>query len=247
MKIKMILIDDEIGARESVAHLLNVYCPQAELIAQAASVQEGVEVLTTMQPDVLLLDIRMSDGTGFELLKALPDLACQVIFITAYDQYALQALKWSALDYLLKPIDPDELVAAFQKAATSYHQPQQRLKQDTLKASFNWDARKLILTTQENIHVVNIEDIIRCEATNNYTQFYLINNRKLLVSKTLKEYQDLLQGYGFFRLHHSHLINIHHLDRYSKRERGTIVRSDQSVVPVSLRRKEHLLQILKAK
>jgi two-component system LytT family response regulator len=246
MKIKAVFIDDEIGARETISQLIKLYCPNVELIAEAASVQEGVKVLSVTEPDVLLLDIRMNDGTGFDLLDQFPDLECQIVFVTAYDQYALQALKCSALDYLLKPIDPDELAAAFEKAAKAIDQNQQRLKLNTLKDNFNRDARKVILTTHDSIYVVNVDDIIRCEATGNYTQFYLTSNRKLLVSKTLKEYEELLHPYHFYRLHHSHLINLQHLERYNKKDGGSIIMSDQSAVPVSLRRKEQLLQLLKA-
>jgi len=246
MKIKAALIDDEIGAREAIAHLLEMYCPQVDLVAEAASVQEGITMLTAAQPEVLLLDIKMNDGTGFDLLEQLPDLECLVIFITAYDQYALQALKCSAVDYLLKPIDPHELTQAFEKATKALSLTQQRLKIDTLRDNVNWNSRKVILTTQESIHVVSVDDIIRCEATSNYTQFYLTNNRRLLVSQTLKEYEDLLQPYPFYRLHHTHLINLRHLERYNKKDGGFVIMSDQSTVPVSVRRKEQLLQLLKA-
>lgn len=135
---------------------------------------------------------------------------------------------------------------AFGKVTKAVGQTSQQLKMHALVENFNRDARKLILTTQESIYVVNVDDIIRCEATGNYTQFYLTDNRKLLVSKTLKEYEDLLQPYNFYRLHHSHLINLRHLERYNKKEGGSIIMSDQSTVPVSLRKKEQLLQLFKS-
>jgi two-component system LytT family response regulator len=182
------------------------------------------------------------DGTGFDLLKKFEKISFRVIFITAHEEHAIKAFKFSALDYILKPITAGELLNAVEKFKDL------RIKEDTgLKLSAflsNLDKiKKIVLKTAESIHIVNVKNIIRCESDVNYTTFYMENGEKLLVSKTLKEYADLLESSGFYRPHQSHLINLEHILRYDKSEGGHLVMADESIVPVSSRKKEELFRI----
>jgi two-component system LytT family response regulator len=244
VKTRTVIIDDEAGARDTLSRMVGRFLPTVDIVAEAADVRSGIHVLTETRPDVVLLDIKMADGTGFDLLQQLPNLRCKVIFVTAYSQYAVQAFKCSAVDYLLKPVDPDDLIAAFAKAEEALAQENLRTKLDVLLHNMTQGSRRIVLTTAESMHVVNVEEVIRCEASDNYTVFFLTGHRKILVSKTLKEYESLLLPHNFFRLHHSHLINLQHLERYDKRDGGIVMR-DGSILPVSSRKKDQLMQALK--
>lgn len=249
LKLRTVLVDDEPGAREALAALLQAYCPQAELVGQADGVQAGVELIKRTAPDLVVLDVELADGDGFGLLQHFAAVEFKIVFVTAHREYALRALKCSALDFLLKPVDPDELVAAVQKAekalAQTTLQAQLQALLDNL-ASGEKEPKKLVLRTAESVYVVSSADIIRCEAAGNYTQFFLKNGNRLLISKTLKEYDELLQKSGFFRAHQSHLVNLQYLERYDKRDGGVVVLQDKSAVPVAGRQRERLFELLGA-
>jgi len=244
--LRTIIIDDEASVRKSLEKLVNRNCPNVKLIAEADGVKSGVEAINNYHPDLVLLDIKMDDGTGFDLLKQLEPVDFKVIFITAYDQYAIKAFKFSALDYLLKPVDPDDLAEAVKKAEKLVmHELNQQL--NTLEENMltqEKSKKKIILKTFENIHLVKLPDIIYCESQDNYTNFHLMNDKKILVSNTLKEYDEMLSEYGFFRAHKSYLINLIHIDRFEKAEGGSIVLVNEIKLPVASRKKDQLLEML---
>ncbi|MCD4696366.1 MAG: LytTR family DNA-binding domain-containing protein [Bacteroidales bacterium] len=245
--MKIIIIDDEARTRKSIADLLKFSPQNVTLVAEAENVATGITAITTHKPDLVLLDINMPDGTGFDLLKKLNDINFKIIFITAYEEYAVQAFEFSAIDYILKPVDPQKLFDAINKAHHRVEQENISLKLNALFANLENSAsenKKLVLKTAENIYIVNTNDIVRCESDAGYTQFYLLGGKKILVSKNLKEYEDMLDGYGFYRIHQSHLINLKYIDHYSKIEGGDVVMKDNSYLPVARRKKDSFLKLL---
>ena len=247
--IKTIVIDDEVKARETILNMLQVYCPDVEVIDTAGSVQEGREVLDRNKPELLLLDIKMADGTGFDLLRKMKEVDFLVIFITAFEEFAIRAIKFSAIDYILKPLDPDELVNAIEKAKLALHKENMNEKLSALYDnldSLNTNTKKLVLKTSDSVHIVNIRDIIRCESEKNYTHIYTAESDKITVSRTLKEYNEMLVNFKFFRVHQSHLINLEHVKRYEKQGSGVLVMDDGSVVPVAFRKKDDLMKVFKS-
>jgi len=243
--LRTIIIDDEAHILQAVEKLVNQYCPNVKIVAKADSVKSGFKTIKKYHPDLVLLDIKMEDGTGFDLLKQLEPVDFKVIFITAYDQYAIKAFKFSALDYLLKPCDADDLILAVNKAEKLVMK-EMNTQLDTLADNIQTEdssKKKIILKTFDNIHLMKISDIIYCESDINYTNFYLLNGNKIIVSVTLKEYDEMLSEYGFFRVHKSFLINLSHINRFDKSEGGYIVLSNDNRVPVASRKREQLLEL----
>lgn len=245
--IRALIVEDERMSRETLKGLLIRYCPTVELVGEAEGYRQGVEKIRKYEPDVVFLDILMPDGSGFRLLEETKDVEFDVIFTTAFDQYAIKAIKYSALDYLLKPIDPQELVEAVKKVESrkSYAQKSRSIETllDNIKGPTE-DPHKIILSTSEKIHVVDVNDIIRCESDNYYTYFFFKDGSKLLISKTLKENEELLAHHNFIRPHKSHLVNIKYIKSFIRHDGGYIVMSDGSKVPVSRRKKEKIMEIL---
>ena len=244
--MNVVIIDDDSRIVSIISNLISSYFTDIKMVATAADIAGGYQVIMDNSPDLLFLDIDLPDGTGFDLLKKIPDINFKIIFVTAYEEYAIQAIKVSALDYLLKPIDTEELVKAVNKARELINHEEEQLKINSLINNIEGEKvlKRLALNTAECLHFVNIDEIIRCEADNNYTFFYLTGNRKILVSKTIKEYSDLLQKAGFLRVHQSHLINTAFLDRYVKSDGGYLQMKDMSSVPISLQRKHEILKKL---
>jgi two-component system LytT family response regulator len=243
--IKAAVIDDEMMARETITEMINLYCPDVEIVGQAENVKNGVSLIQTTRPDVLLLDIQLTDGTGFDILKQLNHFTYKVIFITAYEDYALKAIKFSALDYVLKPVDPNDLIAAVEKAKESVEEKNNSVKLQALLNNINSlpnGMKKIVLKTANNVHLINLNDIIRCQSDKNYTHFHIRDHEVVVVSKTLKEFDDILSDLKFFRVHQSHLINMIHVKRYEKSDGGYVVMSDGSIVPVSFRKKDELMK-----
>lgn len=239
--MKAILIDDEISNLENLRTLLEKHCPQVSILATAQNVNDAVSVIEKHAPDLVFLDIQMGEQTGFDVLSLLPNRNFEVIFVTAYDQYGIQAVKFAALDYLLKPIDIDELVNAVNKAdqklTTQTQNSQiefllQQLKKPETSAS------KIALQMQSETRYVALSEIIRCEADNTYTFFFLTNDEKILVSKSLKEYADLLQPNGFLRTHQSHLVNPAFVKSWLKEDGGILLLTSGEKIPVSKPNKE---------
>ncbi len=243
--ISTLIIDDELHIREMISQIIKDHCPEIEVIASTGSVHESVQAIQNLNPDLILLDIKMPDGTGFDLLQKLETIDFKIIFITAYEEHAIKAFQFSAIDYLLKPIDPQELVQGIQKAIHAIH-AEMSLKLSTLFGHLSPNdsgEKKIILKTSDNIHLIKINDIIHLDSDQNYTAFHFKDNKSITVSRTLKDYEDLLIEFGFFRVHKSHLINIHYIDRFEKAEGGTVVMSNQSRIPVASRKRDQLLEL----
>jgi len=243
--LRTIIIDDEDHIRHSLKKLVATYCPNIKVVAFAESVKSGVRAIRKHQPDLVLLDIKMDDGTGFDLLKKLEPIDFKVIFITAYDQYAIKAFKFSALDYILKPVDPDDLIQAVNKAEKLVLK-ELNTQLGALVNNMQTDdtsKQKIILKTFDNIYLIKIQDIGYCESDDNYTNFHLVNGNEILVSNTLKEYDEMLNEHGFFRVHKSFLINLIHVERFEKSDGGYIILSDESKIPVASRKREQLLEL----
>ncbi len=245
---KAIIIDDENRTRELIAKMVNSFGFDIEAIPAGENVQSGIKAIEEMKPDIVFLDIQMPDGTGFDVLKSVKNKDFEVIFVTAHEEYAIKAIKFSALDYLLKPIDPTELKAAVQKAleaSENRHKEKEEGQFDALQYNIQSNQkRRLVLKTQESVFVVELDEIIRCEADRNYTSFFLANGKKILVSKTLKEYETLLSPHNFLRVQQSHLINLDYVDRYDKGNGGSVVMKDGSEVPLSPAKREIFFKII---
>lgn len=248
--IKAFIIDDVEKARSALKSDIKTYCPTVQVIGEADGVETGLQLIKNTTPDVIFLDIRMSDGSGFDLIAKLRQqgsIPFQIIFTTAYDEYAIKAFKFSAIDYLLKPVDHEDLIQAVQKIKTTDVQSSLKENMELLlesMKSIKTSNKRIALNSIDKIQVVNVDDIIQCESQKNYTLFYLTNKKQVLVTRTLKEFEDMLEGDNFLRVHHSHLINVKHLKEYVKTDGGYAMMSDGSEVPVSVRKKEHLLSLL---
>jgi two-component system, LytTR family, response regulator len=245
--INAVIIEDEKKSREVLESLVRQNCPDVNIIGVADSVEHGVELIRKVNPELVFLDIEMADGSGFDLLEKLPNPSFEVIFTTASDQHALRAIKYSAIDYLLKPIDSDELKLAVEKITKKQlgNTNLENLKfllQNFRKPSESYS--KITLPTGNAYEIVNVKEIIRCEADGSYTSFFLENKRKLLVSASLKHYEDLLPTDEFIRVHHHHLINMNHVVRYLKTDGGYAVMSDGTQIEISRRKKDTFLQRL---
>jgi two-component system LytT family response regulator len=243
--LRTLIIDDEKPVRESLQELLHANCPNVKLVGHADSVRSGVAAIFEHHPDLILLDIKMADGTGFDLLEQVEPAGCKVIFITAYNEYAIKAIKFSALDYLLKPVDSAELIEAVNRADRMVSR-ELKTQLDTLVHNLNTDDRskkKIILKTFDNIYLVKVSDIICCESDGRYSTFYLQSGDKVIVSNALKYYQDILSEFGFYRVHKSFLINMEHIQRFEKSEGGYIILTNNLKIPVASRKKEELLEL----
>ncbi len=244
--IKTVIIEDEQKSMEVLAALIRRNCPDLEIVATAANVAQGVEIIRQYQPALVFLDVSMPDGSGFDLLEKV-DQKFELIFATASDQYAIKAIKFSACDYLLKPIDAEELVAAVDKVKLKQNQlpsmDNLRFLVDQLKRADD-NFQKITLPTGNAYEIVNIRDIIRCEADGSYTVFYLTDKRKLLISAGLKHYEELLPERDFIRVHHHHLINMNHVLRFLKEDGGYAIMSDGSKIEISRRKKEAFMERL---
>jgi two-component system LytT family response regulator len=246
--IKAIIIDDERKSREALRGLLERYCPNVMLAGEADGVRSGMELIKETTPDVVFLDIQMQDGSGFKMLDYLDQIDFVVIFTTAFDQFAIRAIKYSALDYLLKPIVPQELIDAINKAETiklSKKQLEGKSIEQLLEAQQKeLDSPSITLATAEKIHMIKVNNIIRCESDNYYTKFFLADGKPLMFSKTLKEIEKLLVGFNFMRPHKSHLVNLKHINGFLKHDGGFIVMTDGAEVPVARRKREMVLEVL---
>jgi two-component system, LytTR family, response regulator len=244
--IKAIIIDDEKKSRDALMGLIDRYCPEVFVIAQAEGCKEGIEKVKMHHPDIVFLDIQMPDGSGFNFLEAFEEFSFEVIFATAHDQYAIQAIKCSALDYLLKPINPDDLKGAIQKYIEKNDKGQIT---NNIKVLLNnikpgSENKKIILSTAEGIHILTTDEIIRCESDDYYTKFFLTDGKTILLSKTLKQNEAMLSDFDFIRPHKSHLVNIKFIKSYLKVDGGYILMTDGCKIPVSRRKRDSIISIL---
>jgi two-component system LytT family response regulator len=244
--IKAIIIDDEPYSCESLATLLERYCPQVKVIDTCHSGLSALQSIKEYEPQLAFLDIEMPQMNGFELLEKLPEVNFQLIFTTSYDQYAIKAIKFSALDYLLKPIDREELQKAVHKAIQHIQRPLPQQLETLLQKIRHPGAaiQKIALPTVEGLQMIAIDSIISCSSDSNYTTLWLKDKRKAIASRTLKEIEEMLDEYSFLRVHHSYLINLNEVEKYIKGEGGYLMMSDGSTVNVSRSRKEMLLKKL---
>ena len=252
MTTKIIIVDDEEGARESLSNIIDQYFLKAKVIAKADNIEAAHRKITTYKPDLVLLDIEMPFGSGFDLLNKFDKIDFDIIFITAYDHYALKAIKYAALDYLLKPVDLDELRQAIKK-----HQEKPREEDDRQKSydtfmdnlqhpeNHKGNGRKVGLPDGGGLTFVNLDEILRCESEGNYTNIYLTSGKKILVAKTMGEYEEQFKGENFFRIHRSHLINVNHLKKFVKGGSSShVLMSDGSKADVSRRKKSEFIEFL---
>lgn len=245
--MKAILIDDELSNLENLQTLLIKHCPQVTIMSTAQNVSDAVEAIGKHAPHLIFLDIQMGQQTGFDVLKLLPKRDFEVIFVTAYDQYGIQAVKFAALDYLLKPIDIEELANAVKKAeyklATHIQTSQLDFLLQQLKRP-ETNITKIALQMQSQIRYVPLSEIIRCEADDSYTHFFLANSEKIMVSRSLKEYADLMRPSGFLRTHQSHLVNPKYVKSWLKEDGGILLLTTGEKIPVSKPNKETIKQAL---
>lgn len=245
--LRAVVIDDIEKIRKENIATIKATCPGISVVGQAESVASGIKTIKQLTPDLVFLDVEMSDGTGFDLLQKLSPITFKVIFITGYEDFAIRAFRFSAIDYLLKPLDRRELLDAVKKVEDSLSREVFDMKLHNLFTNLERpkNLQKLVLKTSDKIYSVNIQDIIHCESDKNYTTFYFINAPNLVVSTNLKEYEMLLSPHNFFRTHKSHLINMTYFDHFIKSEGGnTIVMKNKASIPLSVRKKEEFLVLL---
>ncbi len=233
--LRCVIVDDEPDAIQFIQSIITEYCPGLEVVGAANSAKDGVDVIRDTIPDLVFLDVQMPHGSGFDLLSSFQEKSFEVIFITAFNHYAIQAIKFSAVDYILKPININEFLEAIKKveekrASLEYKNMSYGALLENLRSP---KPSKLAIPTGDGIEYLNTDDIIRVEADRSYSWFYLTNNRKHLVSRNLKEYQELLNDLNFFRPHNSHLINLEHVHKFIRHEGGYIEMDDHSTVPLS--------------
>ena len=241
--IRAIIVDDEHYCCDTLETMLEKYCPDVELIAVAHSGEEAFDSIHKYQPDLVFLDIEMPRMNGFDMLQKIGNISFEIIFTTSFDQYALKAIRFSALDYLLKPIDKDDLQAAVQKVIQRTQKPitqQLQLLMQKLQQPTN-PINKIALPTLEGLQMVQVGSILYCESDSNYTTFFLKGKQRIIVSRTLKEMEELLADYSFVRVHNSYLVNLAEVDKYIKGEGGYLVLNDGSSINVSASRKKVLL------
>ena len=243
--IRALIIDDEASARKGLRLVLQKHCPQVTILALCESPEAGIENIKQLNPDLVFLDVQMPRMTGFDVLEQLPEINFKVIFVTAYDKYAIKAIKFSALDYILKPIDVDELVTAVEKI--SLPEQHKAVKFGSLLKNVKPGAHKmerLAIPSENEIIMQPIRDIIYCEADSSYTTLYIKGGKQLTVAKTLKEFESILPDTDFCRIHHSTLVNMAHVVKYIKGEGGYIIISNDKHLNVSRRKKESFLRLL---
>ncbi len=238
--IKTLIVEDDPISEEILKDLVEQCDSTVKVTDSCGSVKQAIKKIEKLDPDLVFLDVELPDGSGFDLLKKIGTINFEVIFITSHDKYALEAIRHSALDYLVKPIRLNDLKISLKKV-------ERRLEKKSQKKEAKREARllnKLAVPTSDGLSFLPIEEIIRIQSDRNYTDFHLTQKRKVLVTKSLKEYEILLEEYGFVRIHHSHMININHIVKYVKGEGGYVVMIDGSTVDVSRRKKDDFLEKL---
>lgn len=246
MKLNTLIIDDEKQARNSLRSDLIKHEDAITLLGEADSVETAVKLINDKKPDLVFLDINLGDGSGFNVLEKTEFKNFKTIFVTAYDQYAIKAFKVSALDFLLKPVDLDELAEAINKAKSiiTPNTSEEQIKVFR-EIKVNNSEKKIVLKELDAVHIVKVNDLIACEASGIYTTFYINNNKQIVVSKNLKEYEEILEPYGFLRVHNSFLINANKIEKFEKNDGGFLIMEGGQRVPVSQRKKDVVINFLK--
>jgi two-component system LytT family response regulator len=243
-KIKAIIIDDEPGNCENLQNLLAKYCTQIEVLESQNNIQSAVESIIKLKPELVFLDIELGEGTGFDLLEMLPTKDFEVIFVTAFDQYALKAIKFCALDYILKPVNIAELVKAVSRFEERQSEKSENKRMHLLLENLSTVRKRIVLPLSDKMEFVNVEQISRCQGEGNYSHVYLKSGEKHMVCKSLKEFDELLSEHNFLRTHQSHLINLNEVKSYIKSDGGYIKMKDGSTVSISRQRKEMVMERL---
>lgn len=236
---KAIIIDDLDNARLSLKKDLEDYCPEIEVVGEAEGVVTGAKLIKETAPDIVFLDIQMKDGSGFDLLEILPEINFALIFTTSSDGHAIKAFRYAAVDYLLKPIDPQLLIEAVAKASK-----EKKAEWDTLRNNLYSDQKRLSLNSHDRVRIVDLKDVVRCESTGSYTLFYMRDGEQILVTKTLKEYESILADAGFLRVHQSHLVHLDYVKEFVKSDGGYVVMKTKEEIPVSSRKRSTVLKTL---
>lgn len=245
--LKLLIADDEKNVREGLSHIINTLDPEILVLKGTDSVSSTIKSINEQQPDVVLLDIEMKEGTGFDVLKHFPSPKFKVIFITAFQQYAIEAFRFSAIDYILKPVDPDRLMETITRTSDIIEREKISLQIESLFYNLSQNGKKLkkvVLRTTNALHVVNTEDILYCEADRSYTTFYLLDKTRIMVSNTLGHYEEMFDATTFLRVHASFLVNMNYIKRYEKGDGGRLVLQGEIEIPVSKSKKDYLLQLL---
>jgi two-component system LytT family response regulator len=242
--IKAVLVADEFRTTESIARVMETCCPHVSLAARADTVASGVGAINEKEPDLLLVDTRLKDGSGFDLVRHFDNPFFKIIFLSSSIDYAVKAIKFNAVAYLLKPIDEEELTLAVNKAVDLIRF-EEDLQQKALGGSIRnlQQGHRLVLKTSDQVYVVNISEIIRIEADGNYSTFYLDDGRKIVVSRAIKEYEEAMLEHGFHRIHKSHIFNINKMSHLDKADGGFVVMIDGSRVPVASRKRDMLMKL----
>ncbi len=243
-ELNVLIVDDERKSREALVKLLEEYCPEAQVVGMAANVKEAADSIAVKKPDIVFLDILMPGGNGFQLLEQFSPLPFNVIFTTSYHEYAIQAIRFAAIDYLLKPVLAEELKTAVNNARKRYPEQDHEKRMELLRKNLSDGIGKIALPTLEGFHFISVDEIEFCEADNNYTHFYLADRNHILVSKTLKDAEALLTSRGFFRIHQSYLVNMKFIRKFIKGTSSLITTSGKEL-PVSIRRRDEFLHLLK--
>lgn len=246
--MRAVIIDNEPRMIQALQGLLELYCPEVEVVGTAMGCASGEKLILRKNPDVVFLDVEMDDGTGIELVEKLNFKHLRVIFVTAHDRYAIQAFKCSAIDYLLKPVDPEDLINSLKKLSESRKavdlEKQMTVLMEHLSGNQTRPA-KIVLSDYESMHLVKVEDIMWCMAEGSYTHFKFRDGSEIMVSKNLKSYEEILSGEDFVRIHNSYLVNLNHIKRFERSEGGVVIMDNGAVLPVSVRKKDALMNILK--
>jgi two-component system LytT family response regulator len=239
--IRTLIIDDNLNNRLHLSGMIRDFFPNISVMGEADGVQTGIQAINKLRPELVLLDIKMADGDAFDLLKQIENIFFRIIFVTAYEEYAMKAIKFSALDYLLKPVTVEDLKIALDKAENQILNDL-KLQLSTLQLNTTSSKNKtIVLRTSDKIYLVEVMEIIRCESDGNYTMFFTKEGQKYMVSNPMKEYEDILGDHGFFRIHKSHIVNTSFINSYDKE--GYVVLKDKTMLPVSKRKKGELLEL----
>lgn len=246
MQLSALLVDDEKNGRENLAGLIRSHCPQIKVVAEAASVEQAIAAIQEHQPQLIFLDIEMPGGNGFQLLEHFKDFPFEVIFVTAYDNYAIRAIRFSASDYILKPINLNELIAAVEKVSERIRNrsENERIRQLYLNTMHPANP-KIGLPTGERVEFVEVKSIVRCQGESNYTHIYFADRKPILTAKSLIEFEELLAEYGFIRVHKTHLVNLNQVTSFTKNDGGVLFLTNGDSVAISRRRKDFVLEQLK--
>ncbi len=245
--LKLVIIDDEESARFVIRHIVEAHCAGIEVVGEADGVETGLQVIKSVNPDFVVLDINLSDGSGFDLLRALEVIRFKLIFVTAYEKYAMEAIKFSAISYFLKPVDPIDFSNTLNRLAFSSKSENTSLKLNAFFVNLMPDfvnRKKIVLESESGVYLININDIIRCESIGQQTKFFLKSNERIIINKPLKEYQSMLADHHFFKVSKLHLLNLCHFSTFDASGASNIVTSDHCLLPFSPEKKNSLLQAL---